>query len=140
MLSERNENVVDLPLFFPTLSYSGRFRDDGKTLNALAIRRLTNILIDGYRPIDERVVRDQRHNNFRLTRVAITSHGHHTSNRISLPLPRSSLPNSCFSRAYRRGGMTFVLQISRFQERGDNERRIRREVINGASNRTTLEY
>lgn len=36
--------------------------------------------------------------------------------------------------------MTFVLQISRFQERGDNERRIRREVINGASNRTTLEY
>ena len=130
MLSERNENVVDLPLFFPTLSYSGRFRDDGKTLNALAIRRLTNILIDGYRPIDERAVRDQRHNNFRLTRVAITSHGHHTSNRISLPLPR----------AYRRGGMTFVLQISRFQERGDNERRIRREVINGASNRTTLEY
>lgn len=43
MLSERNENVVDLPLFFPTLSYSGRFRDDGKTLNALAIRRLISL-------------------------------------------------------------------------------------------------
>ena len=78
MLSERNENVVDLPLFFPTLSYSGRFRDDGKTLNALAIRRLTNILIDGYRPIDERVVRDQRHNiifgSQLRSRITVTIH------------------------------------------------------------------
>lgn len=39
MLSERNsnENDDDLPLLFPTLKYSGRFRDDSKTSNGSAL-------------------------------------------------------------------------------------------------------
>lgn len=47
-----------------------------------------------------------------------------TPSRATFPLP-----NSC---RYRRGGMTSV-RPSRFQERGDNNRAARREMINRAS-------